>query len=199
MKTTWGKNLRELRLRANLSQKEFAEKLQIATVSLNRFENGHRHPDIYFLEKVARMFQVSLDWLVLDREQTRQGDPLPPVIPILEAEDILSEKRQAVPPQECLWFPGAPVCSYAMHVPDGGMRPLLHPGDLALIAAEKPARIGDMVVIRDLNGLLRIRRKGVNEGQEVFVAENPDYLSVTGKAPTLVLGTVVGRVCLDLY
>ena len=58
------KNIKELRLQANLSQIELSKKLGIAQNTLSQYENGNREPDIEMLQKIANELNVSLDYLI---------------------------------------------------------------------------------------------------------------------------------------
>ncbi len=57
-------NLKTYRKRANLSQKETAEKLNIAQGSYSNYENNKREPDIKTLLKLSKLFNTSIDNLV---------------------------------------------------------------------------------------------------------------------------------------
>lgn len=58
--------LKELRLKHNLSQKEFAKILNVSTGTVGNWEVGLREPDFKMLVKIADIFDVSCDYL-LDR------------------------------------------------------------------------------------------------------------------------------------
>ena len=72
-----------LRHRTRYSQERFAEKLGVSRQAVQRWENGTAFPDIEKMKNIARVFQVSLDWLN-DLPDTRtteamrhQDGPLP--------------------------------------------------------------------------------------------------------------------------
>lgn len=48
-----GKNIREMRTKANISQKEFAQFCRISQPYLSRIEHGHEIPSIEILENIA--------------------------------------------------------------------------------------------------------------------------------------------------
>lgn len=66
----FGDILRMLRVRAGLTQVEMAEKLGISRSTVGMYEQGKREPDFELEEKIADLFNVSLDYL-------RTGDPSP--------------------------------------------------------------------------------------------------------------------------
>lgn len=59
-----GKTIKQLREKKHISQKDFAEQLNISNVVLSRYENDIRKPDYDTLEKIADYFEVSIDYLL---------------------------------------------------------------------------------------------------------------------------------------
>ncbi|MFD1425466.1 helix-turn-helix domain-containing protein [Kroppenstedtia sanguinis] len=59
----FGKRLKGLRERENLSREALAKKIGISYWSLSKYETGNREPDIDTLQKIADFFDVSLDYL----------------------------------------------------------------------------------------------------------------------------------------
>lgn len=60
----FSKRLRELRLSAGLSQQEVSEKLGIRQQSYARYENGKGEPNLDTLAEIAKIFDVSVDFLL---------------------------------------------------------------------------------------------------------------------------------------
>ena len=56
--------LRELRKEAGLSQKQVAEKLNMRQQSYAQYESNVSEPNLETLAKIARIFQVSTDYLI---------------------------------------------------------------------------------------------------------------------------------------
>lgn len=56
--------LRELRLRAGISQKVLAEAVGVSQQSINKYENHNIEPDIGTLTRLADYFDTSVDYLV---------------------------------------------------------------------------------------------------------------------------------------
>lgn len=63
-KKIFGTRLKELRIKAGLSQDILAQKLKVSKSALGYYENAGRTPDIDILDKVAKYFDVSLDYLM---------------------------------------------------------------------------------------------------------------------------------------
>jgi transcriptional regulator with XRE-family HTH domain len=70
-----GKVLKTLRLQANLSQSELAQRLGISRSAVSSYENGTREPNYNVLLKVAAFFNVSTDYLL--GHETQQSHPNP--------------------------------------------------------------------------------------------------------------------------
>ena len=67
------KRLRELRLQKGIYQKEIADYLGITVASYSLYENGSREPNIYILKRLAKYYNVSLDYL-MGRDNTEIDD-----------------------------------------------------------------------------------------------------------------------------
>ncbi|MBQ2735637.1 MAG: helix-turn-helix transcriptional regulator [Clostridia bacterium] len=58
------KGLKEIRKRKKYSQLKVAMDLSISREALSYYENGKRSPDLEMLVKLARYFNVSVDYLI---------------------------------------------------------------------------------------------------------------------------------------
>jgi transcriptional regulator with XRE-family HTH domain len=79
-----GKNLYELRKGASLSQEELAERLGVSRQAVSKWECGEALPDTDNLITIARLFEVSLDTLVGNVQET--PEPSKPKIEVKFAE-----------------------------------------------------------------------------------------------------------------
>lgn len=57
--------LHKLRLEANLTQEQLAEKLFVSRVTVSKWENGRGYPNLDSIKLIARIFSVSIDDLLL--------------------------------------------------------------------------------------------------------------------------------------
>lgn len=60
--------IRDLREDHQMTQKELAEKTYISKKTYERYENGDRIPPIDFMERLADIYNVTIDYLC-DREK----------------------------------------------------------------------------------------------------------------------------------
>jgi transcriptional regulator with XRE-family HTH domain len=67
---SFGEKLMLLRKKKKLSQRELAKKLGLAFTNLPRYEGGEYLPKAEVLLKLSRIFNVSIDYLLMDESQT---------------------------------------------------------------------------------------------------------------------------------
>ncbi|MCI9010606.1 MAG: helix-turn-helix transcriptional regulator [Clostridia bacterium] len=72
---TIGKNITRLRRIANLTQLELAEKLNYSDKSVSKWEQGNGVPDVRILVQLADLFQVTVDDLVREHDESKQIVP----------------------------------------------------------------------------------------------------------------------------
>ena len=59
----FGKFIKELRQKHNLTQKEFADKYHVTYQAVSKWENGKNMPDSTLIKKISEDFNVSLEEL----------------------------------------------------------------------------------------------------------------------------------------
>lgn len=59
----FGKRIRTIRENADYTQKEFCELLDIPQSTLSAYETDRMYPPIFTLVKIAKKYNVSMDWL----------------------------------------------------------------------------------------------------------------------------------------
>lgn len=62
----FGKNLRTLRRRAGLKQKDLSETFGVALSTVAMWETGKRQPDLDMVKRISDFFEVSADELISD-------------------------------------------------------------------------------------------------------------------------------------
>lgn len=66
LKLTIAKNIAELRREHDLTQLQLAEKLNYSDKAISKWERGESIPDVAVLVEIAKIFSVSLDYLVTE-------------------------------------------------------------------------------------------------------------------------------------
>ena len=54
------KKIKELRIKNNLTQKEFADKMNVTFQAVSKWENGKSIPDISILKKISEEFNINI-------------------------------------------------------------------------------------------------------------------------------------------
>lgn len=58
---TFGNNIKNLRVKKNMTQSDLAEKLNLSRPTIGRYENDERFPDKDTIIELAELFDVSID------------------------------------------------------------------------------------------------------------------------------------------
>lgn len=66
-----GKNIKELRISAGMTQRALAYKLRVSVQAVSKWEQERSLPDITLLPQIAELFSVTIDRLFYDTTNTR--------------------------------------------------------------------------------------------------------------------------------
>ncbi|MCE5222058.1 MAG: helix-turn-helix domain-containing protein [Clostridium sp.] len=69
-----GDNIKKIRKNNKLTQKEFANKIEVSEVSIRKYESGQRNPSLEVLTKIAQRFDVNLSELMPNTEYNQTLD-----------------------------------------------------------------------------------------------------------------------------
>lgn len=67
-----GNNIKDLRLKQNLTQNDLATKAKISRVALGQYERGTRYPNIEIINKIAAALNVPIDFLLYDEDDKKR-------------------------------------------------------------------------------------------------------------------------------
>ena len=65
----FSKIIKKLRIKNNLTQKEFAEKLGVTYQAVSKWENGKNMPDILLLREISNIFNINMDELLTGKKK----------------------------------------------------------------------------------------------------------------------------------
>lgn len=75
-----GARIAALRRHAGLSQSELAEQLQISASAMGMYEQGRREPSMDTIVTLARLFQVSTDYLLTGQPSLQERSRLEAIL-----------------------------------------------------------------------------------------------------------------------
>lgn len=90
------KKIRQLRAEQGWTQKQLSEKLHVGKTTVSNYETGYSEPDLEMLNKMSKLFDVSIDYLLGNNSSSKTQDyitinvygSIPAGIPIEAIEDI---------------------------------------------------------------------------------------------------------------
>ncbi|HLR58863.1 MAG TPA: helix-turn-helix transcriptional regulator [Pseudogracilibacillus sp.] len=94
-----GKRLKQARSDAGLKQIDAAEKLGISNGTLSGYERNYRDPDTDILNRMAELYEVSVDWL-LGINNTKDNQ--------ISDEDYIDEELQDFIDNVKVWYKEEP-------------------------------------------------------------------------------------------
>jgi len=74
---TFGERLRETRKKRGISLTELAKRLNVAPITVSRWERDQREPDLETLQKLSEILDVSIDYLLGKEEGVKIATSLP--------------------------------------------------------------------------------------------------------------------------
>lgn len=193
--------VKELRKRNNISQQKLASLLNVHQTAISQWETGRTTPDIETANTMAKLFNVSLDYL-LGREVPDQESPprkkgvripvlgiVPAGIPIEAIEDILGYEEIT----EEMARNGQ---HFALKIKGDSMIPDIKDGDIVIVRMQPDVESGETAIVR-INGDEATCKRVVKYKTGIsIVANNPAYESrfFTNEEIMELPVTVVGKI-----
>ncbi|KXS41415.1 MAG: helix-turn-helix domain-containing protein [Candidatus Frackibacter sp. T328-2] len=92
-----GERIKELRKEKGLLQRELAEELNITQQTISLYESEKRYPDAKSLNKMAKYFDVSIDYLLGNTDERQKADHIKQALSddpeLLEFWDEMNERE----------------------------------------------------------------------------------------------------------
>lgn len=206
-KKTIGERIRLIRKLLGLTQKEMGEKIGRSWKTINRWEAGEREIPDTALKLISQVFGVSYEWLKEGKGEMWERKVL--VKELKERTEELLESFTQIP---VVWrsrtgymeVAGWRLVSnetilkggqLAVQVKGDSMEPSLRDGDLVVFklytgdGSDIPS--GKIVIVRDRNGELLVRRLVRIEGVMMLVPDNPKYPPLQPSADLQIVGVAV--------
>lgn len=94
---TLGQKIKKARIAVNLTQKELADQLSVTFQTVSKWESDTNEPDLTTLRAIAKLLNVTLEYLVSEEEEEPHPKPEPQpinIIPIIPTPSPEPEQRQ---------------------------------------------------------------------------------------------------------
>lgn len=173
-----GSRIKALREQSQLSQKEFAAKMNIANNTLSMYENDLRVPNDTIKSKIADYFGVTIDYLLGRAPIETGGDiaqipvlgSIPAGIPLEAIEDIVD--WEDIPKAMC----SGGKEFFALKVKGDSMWPDFLEGDIVILRKTPSCETGDVcaVLVNGDEATLKTV-KLAEDGSLTIAPKNPSY------------------------
>ena len=192
--------LKELREQKGLSQDAFSKDIGVSQSTVGNWESGTRQPKMAVLEKIARYFAVSTDYLLgrSDESVLPQSDPtwinvlgrVAAGIPIEAIEEVIDREQIT----ESMARSGSYI---GLQIHGASMEPRMREGDVVIVRLQDDCDSGDTVIAM-VNGdeatckILQKTPEGIS-----LLSTNPAYSPMffsnreIEEKPVRILGKVV--------
>lgn len=70
----FGQKIKKLRLEANLTQKELADKMNVSFQTISKWEGGINEPDMQSIKDLAKIFNVSVEYLFSENDEINKDE-----------------------------------------------------------------------------------------------------------------------------
>lgn len=190
------KNLKQARKAKGMTQDEIAALIGLSRQAYASYETGFRDPDTATLAKLARILDVTTDYLVGNSEALKQKDRFIPLlgtvpagVPIEAIEDI--EEYIDIYPR---FVKHGEL--FALRVQGDSMEPDIRNGDIAIIEKQDNAESGSIAVVRVNGEDVTVKKIRVSQKGLMLIPLNPAYDPVffdQNQIATLPV-TIIGKV-----
>lgn len=181
--------LKELRKERKLSLKELGDLLDVAESTVSLYENLKREAPYSILIKTAKIFNVSIDYLIGEANEKSTNSIAVPILDSIslcsgEADFLYSDSEENIELGEA-------DSHFFFKAHDDLMEPYISAGDIALIKKQNDVESGELAAVVYENSPVTLK-KVVKEGnitvlvplnqkyQNIFIKDN-DKLIILGK------------------
>ncbi|MGP1580187.1 MAG: S24 family peptidase [Wolinella sp.] len=193
--------IKEIRTRMGLSQDEFCKRLAIPKTTYLRYESGERDAPVKVMAKIARLANVSMEYIVYGEDESYDNAPqnLASDMVVLNLyEDIYASAGYGTENSDTRPTPMTLGRAFLekvlgitcfkkldiIRVSGDSMLPLIQDGEYIIVERETDARNGD-TVIANINGELYVKRLHKEPFSEWvrLESENKEYLPIEINTP----------------
>lgn len=183
--------LKTLRKNRGYSLRELGELLGVAESTVSLYESGKREAPYAVLQKLSKIFCVSIDYLLENSEASEQNNLR---IPILDSVSLEGGEINYNYSGESSYIELGDVDNYFFYmVHDGSMAPQISKGDTAVIRKQNEIESGDIAAVIYKNSSVILRRVIIQNGMIVLEAfdHSTDSVFVGSIDELTILGKVI--------
>ena len=160
--------LKELRKERNLSLKETGELLGVAESTVSLYENSKREAPYSILHNAAKIFGVSIDYLIGESDNKGTNTIL---VPVLDSISICSGGYEFIcsGDSESIEL-GDPDSHFFFKAHDDSMEPYISEGDIALVKKQDDVESGAIAAVVYENSPVTLK-KVVKEGDIIILGK----------------------------
>ncbi len=181
---------------ADILNKEFG--LKIDRVMISKWETGYQTPVLYTISCLAKVFDVSIDFLNGDGivKHNKKGITIPVLgyvragIPIEAVEDILDY-------EEISMDMASKGEHFALSIKGDSMEPRITEGDVVIVRKQDIVENGELAVVLVNGNDATVKKFYMNENGVTLISTNPSYepfyysKEQVEKLPVQIIGKVV--------
>ena len=180
--------LKKVREEAGMSQKDFAEKIGIGPVTMNRLEKGNQSPDASLLIELRKLFGIDLNW-ILSEDSSSDSINASRSLPVFDdAQLILADEQRRQ--DKTIQFPNQDEGDFAYRVKDESMAPVVRTGDYVIVMKQDP-QLGELTLCQLQNGVVQVRRVSSSDNKLVVSPGLPEYGQPIGMGEVKIHGKVL--------
>lgn len=190
-----GEKIKKLRHLRGLTQKELAEIAGISELSIVLYEKGKRKPRVDVLSKIAKALDISLEYLLSEKEENIDKNSLKFVKRVPVIAKIPAGFPENIPADniiEYVYLPDIPQESFICIVKGDSMSPTLKDGDYIIFIPTKAVYNGDIVIVTNEWGEIMVKRYREKNGEKFLVSDNPEYPTFKPNSEYKIIGKVIG-------
>ncbi len=202
-----GEKIRELRRSSNMTQSDLAQSLnlnfglKVDRVMISKWETGFQTPVVSTINCLAKLFNVSMDYLGSSDENSVLSSPtvgvLIPVLGYVKAGIPMTAIENIVDYEEISKDEAAKGEHFALIVRGDSMEPRFSDGDVVIVRKQETVENGETAVVLINGDEATVKKFYKNESGIKLISTNPKYdpffftPDEANTLPVKVLGRVV--------
>jgi len=171
--------LKELRKEKGISLKELGEILGVAESTVSLYESGKREASYSILQKASSFFDVSIDYLLSDKDENTSDVPYSITIPILESVSLSKDEPSFSfsEENERIDIANSKTCFYfKMH--DESMSPYICKNEICMIKKVDFIETSDIAAVVYGENPVMLRKVTRSKNATVLQPLNPSFESI---------------------